>query len=257
MREIIKILDIPFDILSQEEALAVVLEKLNHKGSANEKAIFIATPNPEMVLGTRKNPTFKKILQETDLNIADGIGIIWASKMNGTPLPERVTGVDFMQAICKNIPANTKVFLLGAAEGVAEKVKTKLEQKRPSHEEAGCSTKIVGTYSGSANPSEEEKICALINKSDAEILFVAFGAPKQELWIARNLGNLKKLKLIMGVGGAFDFIADKRKRAPQWMQKLWLEWLYRLIQEPKRIKRIYNATIKFPLTFLKEKLLHP
>lgn len=242
MNKRIKILDIPFDRFTQEEALDFVFKKMQ------EKTVFIATPNPEMLLEARKNPAFKKILQETDINIADGIGIIWASKMNRTPLPQRVTGVDLMQAICKNVPISSKIFLLGAAAGVAEKVKDKLISARTD-------LQIVGTYSGSADPSEDKDLCERINQSGANILFVAFGAPKQELWIAQNLVHLKNLKLVMGVGGAFDFIAGKRKRAPKWMQKLWLEWLYRLIQEPKRIKRIYNATIKFPIVFLKRKIL--
>lgn len=240
MSERIKILDIPFDHLTESEALAFVLKKMQ------EKTTFVTTPNPEMLLEARKNLAFKKVLQETDLNIADGIGIIWASKMNQTPLPQRVTGVDLMQAICKKVPASSKIFLLGAAEGIAEKVKDKLQSVR-------ADLQVVGTYSGSADQNEEKNICNRIQLSGADIIFVAFGAPKQELWIARNLQHLKNLKLVMGVGGAFDFIAGKRKRAPVWIQKLWLEWLYRLIQEPKRIKRIYNATIKFPLVFLTTK----
>ena len=92
--------------------------------------------------------------------------------------------------------------------------------------------------------------CQLINKSGAELLFVAFGAPKQELWLARNTANLSRIKIAMGVGGAFDFIAGEKYRAPIWLRKIGMEWFFRLIQEPKRWKRIYNAVIKFPVVLL-------
>ena len=109
---------------------------------------------------------------------------------------------------------------------------------------------IVGTHSGSHKETEDIKTRDIINKSHPELLFVAFGAPKQEFWLRRNLPHLPSVKVAIGIGGAFDFIAGKRKRAPRTMQKLGLEWLYRLIQQPSRIIRIYNATIKFPIKIL-------
>ncbi len=237
----VKILDIPFANVNLQQALKTVLERLK---KPLEKAFFIATPNPEMLLEARKNSEFKKILQkQTDLNIPDGFGIILASKLQKMPLAERVTGTDFMQALCQNVPGGTKIFLLGAAPGVAKKTKNILEKKYKN-------IKIVGTHSGSPAPKEEKNICGRINESGAEILFVAFGAPKQELWLAKNLPYLSTIKVAMGVGGAFDFIAGARKRAPAWLQKCGLEWVFRLIQEPKRLKRIYNATVKFPVVLL-------
>lgn len=238
------ILGIPFDNVRHGEALAVALENINR---THGKPFFIATPNPEMLLAARKNIRFHKVLNETDLNIPDGFGIIMASKMTKHPLKERVTGTDLMQSICEHSPAGTKIFLLGAGHGVAEKTKTKLEQKNPK-------IKIVGTYSGSPNVMEELSIIKMINDSEAQILFVAFGAPKQELWIARNLHEFKYLRLVMGVGGAFDFIAGHVKRAPEWMRKTGTEWLYRLVKQPSRIRRIFNATIRFPIVFLISKL---
>ncbi|MFA5829079.1 MAG: WecB/TagA/CpsF family glycosyltransferase [Candidatus Gracilibacteria bacterium] len=251
MKERITIMNVPFDRVTAKEALAITLEKLDgNKQTTNGKhqPFFIATPNPEMLLAARKNERFLKILQtETDLNIPDGIGIIFASKLSKNSLPQRVTGTDLMQAICHFAPKGTKIFLLGAAEGVAEKVKAKLQKKYPQ-------IQIVGTHSGSPAPEEAEKIRNLIQKSEADILFIAFGAPKQELWLSENLSHLKNLKIAMGVGGAFDFVAEIRKRAPRLMRKLGLEWLFRLVIEPSRFKRIYNATIKFPLLFLKQKI---
>lgn len=243
MDQKITILDIPFNKLTFDEAVQAVLSHIHSPQHLQSKPFFIATPNPEMLLEARKNAEFRSILQNTGLNIPDGVGIIWASKRLKSPLPQRITGVDLMQKICASVSKNTPVFLLGAAEGVAEKVKEKLTLKNPD-------LNIAETYAGSPAEKENEKIVNLINQSQAKILFVAFGAPNQELWIAKNLNKFKYLKIAMGVGGAFNFIAERRKRAPKWMQKLALEWLYRLIQEPKRIKRIFNATIKFPIVFL-------
>ncbi|MEK7673375.1 MAG: WecB/TagA/CpsF family glycosyltransferase [Patescibacteria group bacterium] len=256
---------VPFDKITLEEAANKAVEFA--KGSVQKQ---ICTPNPEMILEARKNPKFLEILKKSALNIPDGIGILWAakylkiteknhskivkaakwlgtlatipfySKYIKTELPERVTGVDLMQEICKKAAKeNLKFFLLGAQEGVAERTKEILQKKYPS-------LKITETHAGSPHLKDEKEILNLINKSEAQILFVAFGAPQQEIWISRNLKHLKSVKVAIGVGGSFDFIAGIRKRAPKLLQKLGLEWLYRLVQEPKRIKRIYNATIKFP-----------
>lgn len=242
MRKTIKILNVKFDKISLEEAA-----KKATIFAQSKKQHYICTPNPEIVLEAQKNKKFLKILNNSDLNIPDGVGIIWAAKYLKQGSLQRVTGVDLMEKICeKAAKENLKIFLLGAANGVAQKVKTILKNKYPG-------LKISGVYSGSPSKKEENMIIKKINNSGAEILFAAFGAPKQELWIARNLKKLTKIKLAMGVGGSFDFIAGLRKRAPKWLQKIGLEWLYRLIQQPSRVKRIYNATIKFPIKILKNK----
>lgn len=269
----VKILKVRFDKVTLEEATA--------KAISLAKAVKISqicTPNPEILLAAQKNEKYLTILNQSALNIPDGIGILWAAKYlkiteNNrsklfkflkwifslktmifypkycrTVLTERVTGVDLMKTICeKAAKENLKIFLLGAAEGVAEKTKLILGKKYPG-------LKIVGTHSGSAKTDKEQAILSKINKSEANILFVAFGAPSQEIWIHRNLKNFRSVKLAMGVGGSFDFIAGVRKRAPVWMQKSGLEWLYRVITQPSRLKRIYNATIKFPTTILKKSL---
>lgn len=241
MQEKIIILEIPFNNITLEEAL----EKTEALWDGDGQFQF-ATPNPEMLLEAQKNELFKKILQNSALNIPDGIGIIFASRWLKKPLKERVTGVDFMKKIIQKTgdPASPlyrkKIFLLGGAEGIAEKTAEKLIQYFPH-------TQIIGTHSGTPKIEHEKEIIKKINNSEAEVLFVAYGAPAQELWIARNLKKMPKIKIAMGVGGTFDFIAAVKKRAPEWMQKIGLEWLYRLMQEPRRIKRIYNAVIKFPI----------
>jgi N-acetylglucosaminyldiphosphoundecaprenol N-acetyl-beta-D-mannosaminyltransferase len=241
--ERVKIMEIPFDRITQEDALALLLKKLLDPLT---KRFFVATPNPEMLLEAQKNPPFKKILQHTDLNIPDGTGVIWASRLNGTPLPERVTGTDLMENLCAKILPETKVFLLGGGRNVAEKVKTTLESRRK--------ISITGTHSGSASPADDGNIRKLIDAAAPDLLFVAFGAPKQELWLARNLPHLHSVKVAMGVGGAFDFIAGEKKRAPLWMRKTGLEWLFRLIRQPSRIGRIFNATVVFPFVFIRRRL---
>lgn len=275
MRKRIKILNVKFDKITLEEATKKALQFASDK---TKKQHYICTPNPEILLAAQKNSKYLKILNKSGLNIADGIGILWASKFAKikkpkdsktmlfskwlgslsailfnpkyirTELTERVTGTDLIQSICKNsTKQKLKIFLLGAKEGIAAKVKSILEKHYKG-------IKIVGAYAGSAKQKDEKTIINKINNSKAQILFVAYGAPEQELWISKNLKKIPEVKLAIGVGGAFDYIANIRKRAPRWLQKLGMEWSYRLIQQPSRIKRILNATIRFPVKILREKL---
>lgn len=249
MQKKIVILEVPFDKVTLETAVEKVEEMIEREGQFQ-----IATPNPEMVLEAQKNQNFLHLLQNTELNIPDGIGIILASrwlKLRGKSdsLPERVTGTDLMKKIIEQSTEHSsplfqrKIFLLGATEGVAQKTKGIFEKKFPD-------IQITGFESGTPDEKDEDDLIQKINNSQAKILFVAYGAPKQEFWIARNLHKMPLIKIAIGVGGAFDFFAGIRKRAPHWMQKTGIEWLYRVIQEPRRVRRIYNAIIKFPLFFL-------
>ncbi len=266
-----KILKVKLDPVTLKEATKQAIE-FAESYSQN----IITTPNAEIILHAQKNEKFLSTLNRSNLNIADGISLLWAAKYlqisknsyNGykivqaifslmsipiypkyirTMIPERVTGVDLMNSICKSsrYKKHLRIFLLGGNEKIAEITKDNLEKQFPG-------INIVGTYSGRAE--EEKTAIENIKKSHANILFVAFGAPKQELWISKNLRSMPNVKVAIGVGGAFDFIAKLKKRAPKWMQKSGLEWLFRLIQEPKRIKRIYNATVRFPLTVIKRSL---
>ncbi len=266
-----KILKVRFDYITLKQATETAIQ-----WAQGDIQKHIITPNPEMVLEAQKNNKFLKVLNRSDLNIPDGIGILWASKYlkiteNSifksmkilklfwsllmiaiypryirSELPQRVTGADLMQKICKTCE-DTKIFLLGADEGVAEQVKEILEKKHKK-------LNIVGTYAGSPKEKDEKGIRRMINDSEAQILFVAYGAPAQEMWIYRNLKKMPKVSVAIGIGGTFDYIAGVRKRAPGWMQKIGLEWLYRLLQQPKRIARIYRATVKFPVKILRHRL---
>ena len=154
-------------------------------------------------------------------------------------IPERVTGTDLFPQILKCAARrNKKVFLLGAAEGVVEKLKKKLERKI-------LHLQISGVFSGSPDKESEPEILSRINASGAELLFVAFGAPNQELWLARNLSKFKTVKFAAGIGGAFDFHAGGIVRAPKVFRILGLEWMWRLLRQPSRLPRIWNATFRF------------
>lgn len=238
-----KILNVRFDNVTLSETVDLVKKWLKE-----DKQRHIITPNPEIVLLAQKNKKLKEIINKSALNIPDGIGIIFASILfPGEKLKERVTGTDLMREISAN--SAEPIFFLGAAQGVAENLKKTYQKTYPN-------INIVGTHAGSPSQKEENQIIEKINQSGAKILFVAYGAPAQELWINRNLKNLTTVKVAIGVGGAFDFESGKIKRAPILMQKIGLEWLFRLILEPKRIGRIIKATIVFPtmvaLSFFKK-----
>lgn len=246
MRKKIKILGVNFDNITEKEVLEKITNWLSPKHFFNIKR-YIVTPNPEIVLKTLKDEKYRKIINKAALSVPDGTGILWASRFKKTPLPERITGVDLMKEICKIAAKNgNKVFLLGAEEGVAIAAANKLKKLYPK-------LKISGTYSGSPNENDEYVILDKIEKPGTEILFVAFGAPAQELWIERNYKRISTLKLAIGVGGAFDFISGKTQRAPKFMREHGLEWAYRLYKQPSRVKRIWNATVKFPIKVLKNK----
>lgn len=263
----VKVLNVQFDVVTKNEALARIFTVLT--SPHHETGRQIVTPNPEMLLAAAHNKEFQSVLNRAWMSIPDGIGILWASafqsiaKRSGpllrllkalaalaclvvfpkfirTIFPERLTGVDLMESVCSQSRAGKfGIFLLGARLGVAERVKDFLEMIFPG-------VHIVGTFSGSPSEDDFSRIQSLIAETQPALLFVAYGSPAQELWIAKHLPHLKSVKIAMGVGGAFDFLAGERKRAPRWMQRLGLEWMYRLAQEPGRLKRIWNATVRFP-----------
>lgn len=203
----------------------------------------IVTVNPEFILTAQRDEAFKNILNKTDLSVPDGFGLQCAAWFLGQKIGERITGVDLTWEIAKlAAEKGYSIFFLGAAEGVAKKASHRVELLNPG-------LKIAGTYSGTP---DEEGIVEKINSANPDILLVAFGAPKQEKFISDNKMALK-VKIAMGVGGTFDYIADLVPYAPSWMRKFGLEWLYRLLTQPKRWKRILNAVIIFPLLILKSR----
>lgn len=194
----------------------------------NNKKSFIVAINPEKILKARKDNKLKDILNSAEYQIADGIGVVYASKLKKGKIKSRVTGIDCMNMLCNiSNEKGYKIFMYGSKEGTIEKAKKELEKKYTK-------IKIVGIING--YETNQEKIIKEINKSKADIVFVALGSPKQEIWISENKDKLCA-KIYQGVGGSFDVLSGNIKRAPKWMQKSGLEWLYRLIKEPKRIFR--------------------
>jgi N-acetylglucosaminyldiphosphoundecaprenol N-acetyl-beta-D-mannosaminyltransferase len=191
----------------------------------------VMTVNPEFLMTARHHQEFRTVLLNADLKVPDGIGIILGAALMGSPMRERVAGVDVVRFFATVARDNGyRIFFLGAAAGVAERTAAILQKENPG-------LQVAGTYAGSPRPEEEEKICAMIEATHPHILFVAYGHPKQDLWIARTKERLN-IPVALGVGGSFDFIAGVVPRAPFWMRRSGLEWCYRLWKEPWRWRRM-------------------
>ena len=227
------ILDVRIDRVSQLQALDIIdrLIALRRASGNTFPCQQIATVNTEFVMAAQKNTEFRHTINSASLTLADGIGVVWATRFVGFPAPERITGTDTLVALAKRCAKKGyRLFLLGAAPGVAEQAGERLRSLAPG-------LQIAGTYAGSPAPTEEGAIIERINTAEADILCVAYGAPAQDLWIYRNLSSLPAA-IAIGVGGAYDFLSERQRRAPQSMQRLGLEWLYRLYREPWRWKRM-------------------
>lgn len=230
----VHLLCIPVDALTMQEALTVI-----HGFLGDSRGHHIMTPNNEMLVESTKNLAFRTILQGSALNLPDSQGILFAARWTGQKLPERVTGVDTVQVLCQILDERHPVFLLGAGEGIAEKASAVLQSRNPR-------LKVVGTFSGNPRPEYSQDIINAINASQPHLLLVAFGSPAQDLWINEHLSQMPSVRVAMGVGGTFDFIAGVRKRAPSFMRSLGLEWLWRFVQEPSRWRRMWRAVVVFP-----------
>lgn len=195
------------------------------------KPHHIVTVNPEFVMTAQSHIAFRNVLNHASLALPDGIGIVLASRLRGTRLRERVTGIDVVKQFAATAARRGfRMYLLGAAPGIAEIAASNLIAEFPG-------LQIVGTYAGSPDLDEEDAICARIRAAKPDILLVAYGSPRQDLWISRNLGKLQ-VPVAIGVGGTFDFLAGIAIRAPRWMQKLGIEWAHRLFREPHRWRRM-------------------
>jgi N-acetylglucosaminyldiphosphoundecaprenol N-acetyl-beta-D-mannosaminyltransferase len=202
------------------------MSSIIYDSKKGEKSLIVAI-NPEKVMKAQEDPKLLQLLNNAAYQIPDGIGVVLASKFRGGKIKQRVTGIDMMLKLCETAAKeNLKVFLYGAKPGVADKASEMLEKKFPS-------INIVGTISGY---EEEEMVVKAVNEAKADVLFVALGSPRQEEWIVRNMDNLHPT-IFQGVGGSYDVLSGNLKRAPETFQRLGLEWLYRLLKEPWRMKR--------------------
>lgn len=220
-----EILGCNIDIIDCRQALEKICDIISGR-----KGGQVITLNAEIAFQAQKDETLRNLINGADLVTPDGIGVIWGGRQLGYDFPERVTGIDLMVSLCrKAADRGWKVFLFGAAPGVAEAAAQSLCKRFPGLVVAGC-------RHGYFNDDESAGIAKEIAALRPDILFVALGAPKQEYWI-KEQQEVMKIPLCMGVGGSFDVIAGVKTRAPQWAIRLNLEWLYRLMAEPTRWKR--------------------
>lgn len=218
-----KVLGIPVCSLTYEQ-----LTERIFKDMEENKKTWIVAINPEKIMKAQEDDTLRDLLKRATYPIPDGIGVVIASMLKGGHIRQRVTGIDLMLRLCEAAAKKKKkVFLYGAKPGVVEEAKKNLEKKYPG-------LNIVGVMNG--YEKNEQVVIEAINSSNADILFVALGSPAQEKWIVQHMNTLAP-KVYQGVGGSFDVASGNLKRAPLFMQKLGLEWLYRLIKEPWRWRR--------------------
>lgn len=251
VRNLVKSLRGRIIMIKHEKILEIEVSNLNYKqlrkqiinDIGNNKKSSIIAINPEKIMNSKKNEELKFILNNATYKIADGIGVIIASKIKKGNLTTRITGIDAMEMLCQL--ANDKlykVFLYGAQKNVILETKNLLSKKYPN-------INIVGIIDGFEK--DNDMIIKTINKVKPHILFVALGSPKQEFWISEHIDKLD-VNVFQGVGGSFDVISGNIRRAPRFIRKIGLEWMYRLIKEPKRIWRQLKL-LKFLLIILVKK----
>jgi N-acetylglucosaminyldiphosphoundecaprenol N-acetyl-beta-D-mannosaminyltransferase len=234
----IRVLGVRVDAVDPVSALARIEELIAAGGHH-----LVATVNPEFIMRARRDPEFQRVLDSASLCLPDGWGVTWAARRQGHPLPGRVPGIDLIPPLAaRAAQLGWRLYLLGAAPGVAEAAAAQLRKDYPG-------LRITGCHAGEAGPAGDEESLSLIEAAGADIVLVAYGAPRQELWIARNLARLPA-GVGIGVGGAFDFLSGRVRRAPGWMRRLGLEWFFRLLLQPWRARRM-AALPRFALEVLR------
>lgn len=234
MAERVNILGVDVDAVTMAEAVDVVRRAMDTRAG-----VMVATANAEMLMRATHDEELRRILNASALVVPDGAGTVWAARHLGHAMPERVAGYDLAQELLRCAPAEGRsVYFFGSAPGVAEKAKAKAEQLYPGIE-------IVGVRNGFFSPADNAAIIAEIRAARPDLLLVALGVPKQEKWIAAHLAELD-VPVAIGVGGTLDVMAGVMKRAPYWMQRAKLEWLFRGLMQPKRAGRLL-ALPKFVL----------
>lgn len=236
-------LGVGIDRVTRDEAVATATAWLT--GAVPGGPRHIVTANPEMVMQAQDDPELAAILRAAELVVADGIGLVWASRLLGDPLPHRIPGIELAEALCaRAADAGAPVYFVGGEPGVAEKAACNLAHRFPG-------LRVAGTHHGFFSADEGVALYDRIEQSGAALVLVAMGVPRQERWIAAARRRISA-RLLMGVGGAFDVFAGRSRRAPVWMQRLGVEWLFRLVQEPKRVRRMASLP-KFALRVLQER----
>ncbi|MGH7903406.1 MAG: WecB/TagA/CpsF family glycosyltransferase [Candidatus Dormibacteraceae bacterium] len=235
----VRILGVRVDCLD----MAVALARIEALVDAQESAL-VATVNPELVMRACADPGFAAVLESAALCLPDGAGVVWAARRRGCAIRERVTGTDLVPALAALCARRGwPVFLLGAGPGVAELAAARLISSSPG-------LRVAGVHSGSPSAADDPRSLGKIVAARPKVLLVAYGAPHQELWIARHRERLG-VPVAIGVGGAFDFLSGRVPRAPAWMRQAGLEWAFRLARQPWRARRMAVLPV-FALRVLRE-----
>lgn len=225
----INVLGVGFDNYTMSEALDEGERLMNAPG-----AHYVVTPNPEIVEVCRENPEANRAVNGADLVIPDGIGVIYGAKILGTPLKEKIPGIEFAENLLPRMAQQGKsLYLLGAKPGIAEQAAENLKQKYPG-------LIVTGTHNGYFQ--DDAPIVADIRASGADVVFVCLGAPKQELWM-EQYGEATGARLLLGLGGSLDVFAGVVQRAPVVFTKTGMEWFYRLLKQPSRIGRMMRLPL--------------
>ena len=244
----ISLFGVEIDRLNMEEAVETILETSADRSTCR----FVVTPNLDHAVLLQKHEGLQSVYRDASLVLADGWPVVLASRLFGRALPERVTGSDLAPALFDQAQRSNqtlRVYLLGAGPGVAERAAEKIHAKWPVIEVVGCYSPPLGFE---RDEHECQSIVTRINHTNPDLLIVGLGAPKQELWVHRHHESLQA-GWALCVGACIDFLAEEKQRAPRWMQRLCLEWLFRLASEPKRLfKRYLWDAISFPKLLLKE-----
>jgi N-acetylglucosaminyldiphosphoundecaprenol N-acetyl-beta-D-mannosaminyltransferase len=230
-RNRVELLGTPVDRIQLEEIDNWIIDMI---GSGEPHQVI--TANLDFIAIARRRPSFAEVIKSADLVLCDGKPLQWAAKMQGVPIPSRVTGMDLVLQTAKLSAAGYgyRIFLLGAAPGIAERAKARLEEFFPGLEVAGCYTPPHREFT----PEDNVEMIAKIHAAGTDALFVALGAPRQDEWIYEHFEELD-VPLCAGIGGVFNFLAGTIRRAPDWMQHAGLEWAFRLAQEPQRLWKRY------------------
>lgn len=233
-----KILGIDVDMVSSDEAKEIFLGLMDKPGFD-----MIVTPNSEIIENATRDSELASLISEAGLIIPDGIGLVYAAKILGYPLEERVTGIDFMTTVLEHLEESGKSVFLFGSKPANEEMKSVAELAGESMQKRFPNLKIAGTHHGYFKPEDEKDIVEQINASGADFLAVALGSPKQEKFMKAHAEEFTTVRAGIGVGGSLDVWAGTVKRAPEFYQKHGLEWLYRFIKQPSRWKRILRLPV--------------
>jgi N-acetylglucosaminyldiphosphoundecaprenol N-acetyl-beta-D-mannosaminyltransferase len=231
----VPILGVPFDHVTAGQAIQRIEEMI-----ASRRPHYVVTPNVDFLVQAQRDPELHRILLEAHLVLCDGMPVLWASRLLRNPLPERVAGADLAPLLIRVAAAKGyRLFLLGASPDSAAKAVARLGKKHPN-------LILAGHYSPPVRElfeMDHEEMCARIRKAAPDILLVAFGCPKQEKWISRHYRSLG-VPVVIGCGATIDFLGGQLRRAPMWMRRSGMEWLFRMLQEPRRLFRRYTRDLR-------------